>query len=375
MIRSSLNNNYAALVGLGRLNLPKTCLPGVVPRFDHRSGQSALRRVAAVGTVTENYTLKDDLSKSMGAHNFKMGYEFLRFHNNATRGPGNPGWYVHLCRRGRTAKLMALHRQHRWHYRLAQFLTGDMSGFSFSRTRTTYTRSWEYSMYFQDDWKVSPILTAELWATLQRRAAQRRIKAATSVSLISTFRITRLYEHDVPALLPAGGCMGAYTHPRDAHPVRHRLASPRPGCRSRLALSSKMVFHAGARIAHTDTFSDGTSLIFTMSFWPGLTRQVRCRVTYNPLFNINNGIPAWSYPALRRTAQPHHRHQRRSRQPHYRPEKFKDAVCGHLEHRHPAGTEQGLRARSPLGRLRDLERFRKHQYQYPALGHDPEPQS
>jgi hypothetical protein len=52
-------------------------MPGVVPSLI--TDQASLSPRCGSRTVQETFTLKDDLSKARRAHNFKMGYELLRY--------------------------------------------------------------------------------------------------------------------------------------------------------------------------------------------------------------------------------------------------------------------------------------------------------
>ena len=48
-----------------------------------------------------------------------------------------------------------------------------------------------------------------------------------------------------------------------------------------------------------DTYTDNTSLIFTNELLTRAYSASQVSGNYAPLFNLNNGIPSWSYPALR----------------------------------------------------------------------------
>ena len=52
----------------------------------------------------------------MGAHNFKMGYEFLRYHQNANNGPGNVDGSFTYAGVGGLQSQRQRHRQYGWHH-------------------------------------------------------------------------------------------------------------------------------------------------------------------------------------------------------------------------------------------------------------------
>ena len=62
---------------------------------------------------------------------------------------------------------------------------------------------------------------------------------------------------------PAGGCKGAYTHPKGATAFDTNWGRIDPVAGLAWHLMPKMVLRAGARISHLDTYTDSTSLIFT----------------------------------------------------------------------------------------------------------------
>ena len=161
----TLGKDYASLLGMGGMGLPTTCMPGVVPNgapggtANLITDQASLFPGCGTRAVQETFTLKDDLSKAMGTHNLKVGYELLRYHQNSNNGPGNvDGTFNYAGVGGLQTNGNAI--ANTGGMPLAQFMTGDITSFSFGlNTDNIYTRSWQHSMYFQDDWKVSPTLT------------------------------------------------------------------------------------------------------------------------------------------------------------------------------------------------------------------------
>lgn len=291
------NQDYASLLGMGADGLPKTCLPGVIPGLI--TDQGSLSPGCPSRTVQENYTLKDDLSKSMGAHSFKAGFEFMRFHQNANSGPGNvDGSFTYAGVGGLQSSGSAI--ANTGGITTAQFLTGDISGFSFGQnTNNLYTRSLQYSMYLQDDWKISPTLTVNLGVRYNVEPPK-----VYKGGYISLFNLT-IPDNSIitntayQPFCPSGGCMGAYQHPVGGTPFDTDWGRIDPVVGMAWHFANKMVLRAGARISHTDTFTDGTSLLFTNELLSRSYSASQVSNNYNPLFNISNPIPSWSYPTLR----------------------------------------------------------------------------
>ena len=233
----ALDNDYASLLGLGSLNLPKTCMPGVVPStlITDQSG-SALSPGCGSRDNIENYTLKDDLSKLMGPHSIKAGFEFLRFHNNNVVGPGNPdGSFTYAGVGGLQSNGSSI--ANTGGITAAQFLTGDMSGFSFStNTDNQYTRSLQYSAYIQDDWKVSPTLTVNYGVRYNIEPPKTYKGGYISLFDLNIPDNSTYTNAAYLPFCPAGGCMGAYTHPKERDAVRHGLGPHRSCRRPGLAL-------------------------------------------------------------------------------------------------------------------------------------------
>ena len=298
----ALNQDYASLIGMGGMGLPTTCMPGVVPSANGNNliaDQATLSPGCGSRTVQENYTLKDDLSKTHGAHNFKMGYELLRYHQNANNGPGNvDGSFTYAGVGGLQTTGNAI--ANTGGPRLAEFMTGDITSFNFGmNTDNLYTRSWQHSFYFQDDWKIRPNLTLNLG--LRYNVEPPKVYKSGYISLFDLNAPDNANYSNTAyqPFCPAGGCKGAYTHPRGATPFDTDWGRIDPVVGLAWHFSSKMVIRAGARIAHLDTRTDNTSLVFTNELLTRAYSASQVSGNFKPLFNLNNGIPAWAYPDLR----------------------------------------------------------------------------
>jgi hypothetical protein len=154
-------------------NWPQTLgIPGVpndlMPQFGAPGGDrysdSGLYGLIGNGnsrTINETISFRDDLTKVHGTHAFKMGYEILHFRLNSTVTNRPSGAYFFD---GMTAGLqpngVALpNTGSTW----AGFLLGTVRQATFDAELTSWLpRSSIHSFYFQDDWKITPNLTANL---------------------------------------------------------------------------------------------------------------------------------------------------------------------------------------------------------------------
>ena len=111
--------------------------------------------------INETISFRDDLTKIHGTHAFKMGYELLHFRLNSTVTNRPSGAFFFD---GMTAGLLpngatAPNTGSTW----AGFLLGSVRQALFDSELTSWLpRSSIHSFYFQDDWKITPTLTANL---------------------------------------------------------------------------------------------------------------------------------------------------------------------------------------------------------------------
>ena len=149
-------------------------------------------------TVNETISFRDDLSLIRGTHAFKMGYEMLRFRlNSATL--ANPvlfdfsGATTGLQANGAAAPNTGSP--------FAGFLSGYVTSATFRTELTSWLpRSTIHSFYFQDDWKVTKNLTANIGIRYSNESA-----FTTKYGMMSQF--------DPNATDPLTGRKGAVLHP------------------------------------------------------------------------------------------------------------------------------------------------------------------
>ncbi len=155
--------------------------------------------------VTETLSFRNDLTKIRGTHAFKMGYEVLRFRlNRSDLGlpSGNfsfSGMTAGLQADGLGATLPNTGNT------FAGFLFGSVRQAQFTTDLTSWLpRSSIHSFYFQDDWKVTPTLTANLGVRYSNESPFN-----TKYGLMSNFDPA-----GTDTLVP--GARGLITHPTSA---------------------------------------------------------------------------------------------------------------------------------------------------------------
>jgi hypothetical protein len=159
-IAYSASQNWPQKLGIP--NVDGSLMPqfGGGGRYD-ANGIYGLIGNAPSRSVNETLSFRDDLTKVMGTHSFKMGYELLRFRLNSVfvdRPSGAfyfDGMTAGLQPSGATAPNTG--------NTFAGFLLGYVREAFFDAVLTSWLpRAAIHSFYFQDDWKASPTLTLNL---------------------------------------------------------------------------------------------------------------------------------------------------------------------------------------------------------------------
>ena len=198
----SFGKNYSQLLGIPNNNAD------LLPQFGSGGRDSADSLYGLTGAgpsrlVNETISFRDDLTKTAGAHAFKMGYELLRFRLNSTvtnRPSGN------FAFDGMTAGLQASGLSvPATGNTFAGFLFGSVRQATFDAELTSWLpRSSIHSFYFQDDWKFSRTLTLNLGVRYSNESP-----FTTKYGLMTNFDPTG--RDDVRA-----GAIGSFIHPKTA---------------------------------------------------------------------------------------------------------------------------------------------------------------
>ncbi len=223
-------------------------------------------------TVNETMSFRDDLSVIKGKHAFKMGYDLLRFRLN-TATLSNP---VVFDFSGSTTGLQASgNAAPNTGSPFAGFLSGYVTSATFRSELTSWLpRSSIHSFYFQDDWKISPTLTANIGVRYSNESPY-----STKYGLMSQFD-------------PAGtdaltGGRGAITHPTSGLNKRdNNNFNPRLG----LAWHpfQKWVFRGGFGFYTVDVkFPTGRDMY---DEYVGTSLQQPAPGDQTPIYQISKGI-------------------------------------------------------------------------------------
>lgn len=194
----SYGKDYGTLLGIPNIS------PDLLPSFGSGDQMSpgSIYGLTVSGpnqTVMETFTLRDDLSKVVGTHVFKMGYEWMRFRENATQRTTPSGAFSFA---GMTAGLQSNGVvQPRTGNDFAGFLLGQVSQAQFTKQLASWLpRSNIHSFYVQDEWKASRNVTLSLGVRYSNETP-----FSTKYGQMSQF--------DPTATDPVSGKLGAVVHP------------------------------------------------------------------------------------------------------------------------------------------------------------------
>ncbi|MEO8593737.1 MAG: carboxypeptidase-like regulatory domain-containing protein [Candidatus Solibacter sp.] len=289
------DQDYATLIGMGGMGLPKTCMPGVWPTGIITEPSGTVQVGCGSTDVQETLTMKDDLNKASGKHSFKMGYELLRWRRNQYD-MGNPdGTFTYASTSGITTTGGSVANTGNT---LAAFMIGAISNYSFSsRLYSDLPRLWQHSWYFQDDWKISPSLTLNLGIRYNIETPKKQKYGY--ISLYDPNAIDNATYSNKPYTCPAGGCLGAWTHPNGADPYRQDMLRFDPSVGLAWHPLRRFVVRGGFRLAHIDIRTDSTSLLYSDEMLSNSYSASQVSGNFKPLFMLDQGIPSWAYPTQR----------------------------------------------------------------------------
>ena len=200
LIVPSFKEDWGAKLGIPNIN------GDLMPSFGggNRNDPSSIYGLTSATpnqTVNETISFRNDLSLIRGKHAFKGGYEVLRFRlNSATL--ANP---VQFDFSGSTTGLQANGAAvPNTGSPFAGFLSGYVSSATFRTELTSWLpRSSIHSFYIQDDWKITPTLTANIGLRYSNESAFN-----TKYGMMSQF--------DPAGTDPLTGRRGAVVHQRNA---------------------------------------------------------------------------------------------------------------------------------------------------------------
>jgi hypothetical protein len=225
--------------------------------------------------VTENFTWQENATLIRGRHAIKTGYELVRTRAN-TRAESLPAG---VYRFGATDLPFTPNTGNDF----AAFLLGSVVRADFNTALANWLpRWWSHSLYFQDDWTVSPKLTLNLGLRWSHESP-------------FTTKYGQHSQFDPAAIDPLSGRRGAITHPAKALANRD-LNNFQPRLGMAYKLNNKMVFRGGFGLTTVDLYTVGLDQNFEEYFTsvslqspPGDPR---------PVFRISQGPGQVRYPVL-----------------------------------------------------------------------------
>ncbi len=268
---ASLNEGWAGKIGIPNVG------PETMPSFLTAGGGQLYSRFPEGATVdvTENFSAQENLTMVRGRHSFKTGYEILRTRANSKLN-AQPSGRLNF---GGTEFPFTPNTGHDF----ASFLLGGVVRAEFTKDLATWLPQWwNHSLYFQDDWKVTPSLTLNLGVRWQVESPFQ-----TKYGQQSQF--------SPEAVDPLTGLKGAILHPTG--PLSRRdwnNFQPRVG----MAYSFKKdwVFRAGLALNTLDLWTNGLQ----ENFDEYLATTVFQRPPGDPevAFYLAQGPPAFRFNVL-----------------------------------------------------------------------------
>jgi hypothetical protein len=196
--------NIASLLGI----------PGLPPDTFPVGLYTGIGQAGPASTVTDNFSLRQDISKAKGPHAIKFGYELLRFRQDAWTVGAPSGTFTLDNDVGLNSNGIATPNTGN---AFAGFLTGAVDAATFTkRLQASLPRQWQNSAYIQDDWKVTPIITINIGVRYSVEPAPTQKWGYSS--LWEPNAVDPSSNNYVGFTCPAGGCMGAYVHAKGLKP-------------------------------------------------------------------------------------------------------------------------------------------------------------
>ncbi len=237
--------------------------------------------------IRESMTFRDDVSKVISTHAFKMGYEFLYFRANYFQ-LGQPSGVFQFD--NMTAGLQPNGQPIP---NTGNLLAGLQLGYVRQANFSTYTTTWLprdviHSLYFQDDWKVRRDLTLNLglrWST--------ESPFHTAHGLVSNF--------DPTAVDTVTGRLGGIVHPDGGLSARY-LKNFQPRFGLAWHPREKLVFRGGFGINTVDIRFPNALQQFDE--YQAQVAQQQVPGNPAPLYRISQGPGVVNYPVLPDASSP-----------------------------------------------------------------------
>ncbi len=277
----SSGGNWAQKLGIPNVDgalMPQFGAPGG-DRYQ-ASGEYGLIGNGNSRAINETVSFRDDVTKIWGTHSFKTGYELLHFRLNSTvtNRPSGSFYFDNM-----TAGLQGNGQPvPNTGNTFAGFLLGYVREAYFDSELTSWLpRSSIHSVYFQDDWKFSPTLTFNLG-----------VRYSNESPFTTKYGLQSNFDPNGTDTVVAGG-RGAIIHPNGSLNGRdNNNFQPRIGVAWHPV--SKWVFRGGFAVNTVDVKFPQSRAQFDE--YVAVNDQVRASNDPRPLFQINQGPPAITFP-------------------------------------------------------------------------------
>jgi hypothetical protein len=279
---SSYQADIAGLLGI----------PGLPPDTFPLGLYTGIGQAGPSATTSENLSLKTDISKVRGTHAVKFGYELLRFRQD-TWNVGNPSGSFALDNDvGLNANGVSTPNTGN---AFAGFLTGSVTAATFTqRLQASLPRSWQHSLYVQDDWKVTPTLTLNIGLRYSVETPPTQKWGYSSVfDPTATDPNSNNY---VGFTCPAGGCKGAYIHTKGISPYARDWNNFDPRFGLAWHPLPKWVMRGGFGLTTVDVRLANVNTDEMVTNTASLAQPAG---NPTPLFQLSKGPGSIVYPALR----------------------------------------------------------------------------
>jgi len=264
------NKGLAQMLGIP--NVAGTLLPGGLP----------LSVGGPTTNISENFTVKDDVTWVHGAHTFKFGYDLLHQRQN-NYSLGSPSGNFSFDGASGLTGSGTQTIPNTGGISLASFMLGSVSSATFSiPTASWLPRDNIHSGYVQDDWKISPRLTANLG-----------VRYSNESPWHTKYGQFSLFDPSLTDTVVAGG-PGQITHPGGNMTTRdNNNFEPRVGLAWHA--TEKLVVRTGFALMHVDLGLAPSQLDeYSIS-----TTQSQVSGNPKPIYQISQGPLPIVYPALR----------------------------------------------------------------------------
>jgi hypothetical protein len=287
-------NDYTFALAKMVPNLPSNVyLNGIGYGLSEGTNGGGTFGVGTQGVNVQNMRqVSEDLTKVWRTHAFKFGYEWL-WENSDSHNIGNPRLSLTFAD---TNNLTGVGQgvPNTGGITIANLMLGYINGYNYSQQGTpSLPVDSIHSLYIQDDWRLTPKLTLNLGLRYSNETPAHS-KFPGGFSIGSLTAPDNFYTASVPGVIncPVGGCLGAFVQPkgflwnRDNNNFRPRVG---------LAwnLEKNTVVRAGFGMITLDWNTGYTTQneIGGGSFFNQTVTQPTN--TFAPLFNINQGVPAF----------------------------------------------------------------------------------